>query len=92
MSTSTVPIRLPVVLLTAVDEVAVAACTLDPSGLIEPVEVTQRLWNDARYALFGRYGRLPAANEVVRQISNWIGRRLGWREVLELAHATGGTR
>jgi hypothetical protein len=73
------------VLLSAVADVADVACVLDPSPTMRPIEVTQRLWNAARYVVLGQHGRLPRANEVVRQVSRWVGRPLRWREVLELA-------
>jgi hypothetical protein len=72
-------------LLAAIADIALAAAILDPDPEKDRTDVSQRLWNAARYMLFERHGRQPQAHELVRQISSLSGRRLGWRDVLKLA-------
>src|SRR5436309_4308069 len=76
-------IRNPLVLFEVVPEVALVAARRDADPFKEAAAVSQSAWNSARGALAERYGHIPQANEVCRQLADHHGKALPWRELLE---------
>lgn len=77
--------RTPEELLDALAGVARKAADRHPSPYTRPEEVTQQLWNGASLTELDRFGSLPEAHEMERQLSHQLGRRLGWRLSLQMA-------
>jgi Winged helix-turn-helix DNA-binding len=77
-------VRDRLVLFEIVQEVALVAARLDPDPYKEPTTVAQSAWNSARHSLRSRYGHIPQANEVCRQLPDRHGRPWPWRDLLEL--------
>lgn len=72
------------VLFEIVQEVALVAARRDPDPYKEPATVAQSAWNSARHSLAPRYGHIPQANEVCRQLPDRHGAPWPWRDLLEL--------
>lgn len=73
--------------LRIVRAVAEEAVELDPEKCSDSISVPQSRWNDARALLEPRYGRIPQASEITRQIRIELREpKLSWAIVLALAH------
>jgi hypothetical protein len=68
-----------------VPEVALEAARIDPGPLKDPADVSTRAWDEARFTVAAKYGRLPPqANEVCRQLRDRDGRSFAWPALLKL--------
>ena len=77
-------VRDRLVLFEIVQEVALVAARRDADPYKHPATVAQSAWNSARHSLAPRYGHIPQANEVCRQLSDRHGAPWPWRDLLEL--------
>lgn len=77
--------RTPAQILDALADVASAAAQLDPNPYKDPDGVSERAWSAARFSQLPKHGRLPVGHELSRQLSNWLGRTIGWPTALKLA-------
>lgn len=75
----------PVELYQVVREVTLEATRVDPDPLKDPTSVSTRSWNEARFSVAARYGRLPPqANEILRQLKDRDGLSFTWPGLLQL--------
>jgi len=77
-------VRNRLVLFEIIREVALVAARRDPDPFKNPTTVAQSSWNSARRTLTSRYGHIPQANEVCRQLCDRDGTPWPWRDLLEL--------
>ena len=68
----------------AVRAVTVEAAALDRDAHKDSRRVTTRAWNAARFRVVDRFGELPQAHEVCRQLRDRDGVPFAWRDLLEL--------
>jgi hypothetical protein len=65
--------------------VAEEAARRDSNPLKDPRTVVRQAWNSARAAYESYYDHIPQMNEIQRQLSDYDGRPIGYRDLLELS-------